>query len=107
MPAYKGMNKESKSKVEEHPVPEHVLIAAKDLCEYISPSNLASLVEEWADEKDTLPLAQIALDAGVRNCGLKQLAGYFGPSSEFILNSWKEDGLILPSLDDGHGAGKD
>ncbi len=76
-------------------VPEHILLAAKDLCEYCAPNVLALMVDEWTHETNTLELAQIALDAGIANCGSTALAEHFTPHTHGIVRRWKLAGLII------------
>jgi GH24 family phage-related lysozyme (muramidase) len=74
-------------------IPEHILTAAKDLCEYMPPNALAELVDYWSNEPDYLPLAQIAFDAGWRNCGAQDLARYINKKDPAkVLRQWNEAG---------------
>jgi hypothetical protein len=51
-------------------LPEHILIAARDLVDYMPPDVLAALVDSWIYIEEYHELAQIALDAW-RDAGLR------------------------------------
>jgi hypothetical protein len=80
-------------------IPEHITIAAKDICEYCAPTTLAEMVCDWSSNQDTLSLAQIALDAGIRNCGLQELASCITMSETKVISRWLERGLYISKED--------
>lgn len=94
------IERESGKVLPDKTTPEHILIAAGDLCNYCAPNILAEMVDDWSHSEDTLELAQIALMAGISNCGLKALAGYInGKDRSIVVDSWILRGLKIPIVD--------
>lgn len=76
---------------------EENIEAVRRACELMPPNVLAELVDYWLD--DELEFAQIALDAGIRNCGIEELASYISNAPDYqvspttVMFRWSSLGL--------------
>lgn len=78
-----------------------IIDATKQVCEHCPPSILAAMVDGWLEADEPLydQLAQIAFDAGQRNCGALHLAQYVAhlhsphDTDTSILHHWTRLGI--------------
>lgn len=75
--------------------------AVRRACELMPPNVLAELVDYWSDDQESMEFAQIAFNAGMRNCGLPGLLGYIANTNKIgltranVLYNWVTAGIKI------------